>query len=320
MNHVIRLIHSNSAWWSRTCWAPSLSGAVEETPPQLSPQSPPAPHFPTPLASPVQCRSPPGTYPQDTPHCRFWRSPRLASPWTRAARRRSVRCSARRGGAWASRPGSGCCSRRSRGYSPAAASARSTSPPGRRTGSDGGCCWTNQAHAGTAGLQKQLNRKRGCVISSVSHNESLTIHHKLHVHCIGFCFWRLQTGCGDCWSNQKMHSPNSVCNFCVLLNQTKLCNDSKIIVQLFLCGPQTRSMVGLLPICSMHCIRNEEVWFQADDRSWEKAWNHFWHCWYWSTSIQMRDGRGVCCLLRQLTEEWGSLASLMPCVKHAGAP
>lgn len=189
LNHISRLVHPNSAWWSQMCWASSLSGAVVEPVPQPSPLSPPLPRCLNLLALPVQCCSRPGIYPQDTPRCRFWRSPQLASLWTRAAPSRSGRCSARQGGAWASRSGSGCCSRRSSGCSPAQVSVRSTGPPRRRTGSIGGCCWTNQAPAGTANLQKQLQKKYSVIYHFNIINDSFTSHGKYFMSLVWVLNW-----------------------------------------------------------------------------------------------------------------------------------
>lgn len=153
--------HSNSAWWFQTCWVFSLSGAEADGHPdsQPSPPSPPVPHCLSPFVHPVPYPPLQFVYPLDIPRCRSWRNPRRASPWTPVAQSRSGQCRRRQGGAWASRSGSGCCSHRSKGCSPARASVGSRGPPVHHTGSNGGCCWTGQAHGGTAGLQMQLGRE-----------------------------------------------------------------------------------------------------------------------------------------------------------------
>lgn len=152
-------LHPSSAWWSQTCWA--SSSEAEANPPHrsyLPPPAPPGPHCLFRLALPAPCPSLQFVYPLDIPRCRSWRSLRRASPWTPLVRSRSGHCTGRLSGAWASRPGSGCCSHRSMGCSPATASAGSRGPPAPHTGSNGGCCWTGQARGGTAGLQMQLGK------------------------------------------------------------------------------------------------------------------------------------------------------------------
>lgn len=150
--------HSNSAWWSLSRLASSSAGVEAAAPclSQLCPPPPPGPHCHSLPAHPVPHLSHQLVYLWDIPRCRSWRSPPPASPWTPRARRRSGRCTGPLGGAWASRPSSGCCSRRSMGCSPVRASAGSRGPPARRTGSCGGCCWTGRAHGGTTGLRMQL--------------------------------------------------------------------------------------------------------------------------------------------------------------------
>lgn len=154
--HLLVFQPSNSTGWSQSRWASSSAGVEADAHSRLCPPLPPGPHFHSLPAPPVLYPSLRFVYPWDTPHCRSWRSPPRASPWTPRARRRSGRCTGPPGGAWASRSSSGCCSRRPTGCSPARASAGSRDPPARRTGSCGGCCWTGRAHGGTTGLRRQL--------------------------------------------------------------------------------------------------------------------------------------------------------------------
>lgn len=164
IHHTSPLLHlcSNSAWLSQTCWAsyPAGGEAVVHPACHPSPLLLPAHRSPSLPVLPVLCPHFPSVYPWDNPRCRFWCSPPRANPWTPTVLCRSDPSKRRPGGASTSTSSSGCCSRRSRGCCPAGASVGSKGPLARRTGSGGGCCWTSQAHGGTAGLRMQLRERR----------------------------------------------------------------------------------------------------------------------------------------------------------------